>query len=135
MPTVYLMLILAAVGLFSLLSLGLVLWSSKWPKAKILVSELIVHESEFKEENKYSASIKYQYSYEGNDYLSSRFSLLGSRLFDSKDEIQAVLINNKSYVCPIFPRISFVYFESRLVFSLAACFLLSLLMILVLCWL
>lgn len=134
-PTIYLILILAIAGLLSLLSLGVVLWSSKWPKTKISITELIIHEHEFKGKRKYSANIKYQYSYKGIDYFSSRFSLLGSRLFDSEDEIQSALLSNESYVCPISPDVSFVYFESRLASSLAVCFLLSLLVVLALYWL
>ena len=134
-PVGYLILILAATGLLSLLFLGVAMWSSRWPENEMLIMEFNVFETEVKGQKKYSACIKYQYFYGGNAYFSNRFSLLGSRLFDSKDEIQSILLNNKSYVCPLFPRISFVYFERRLVFSLTACFLLSLLMILVLCWL
>ena len=134
-PTSYLMLVLILLLLISVLALGLTIWSLRWPKCEIVISEKEAVKINIKGKTRYYARIKYHYFYNEMKYVSSRFSLLGSRLFLYESEIEDILISKEAYVCPLFPHISFVYFERRLVFSWIICIFSASLMLSYLCWL
>lgn len=105
--------LLLCLACLALMLWGLTLWSTTWTKAEILELDKKITTVQINGKTKYTASVKYQYVYLNTTYTSTRFSLLGSRLFDQLDGIERLLTKKRAYICPLYPKLAFLYVEKR----------------------
>jgi len=103
------------VGVISFICCALVIWAKFWRVVPCTVIEKHAIKININGKEAYFPKIKYKYFYADREYVSSRVYLLGGRSFSSKEYLAKFNNILTCYVCPVFPEISFLRQEKRLV--------------------
>ena len=91
-------------------------WARHWLKVKCRVQLKRIEEIEVDGKKSYYPVIRYSYIFNGRDYESASFSLMGNAPFSDRRKLQEVLDKIDSvFVCPLFPSMCYVFLDRNII--------------------
>ncbi len=107
-------LILAMLGIISLALFLIMAWARSWPKVGIRIEHESIEDFTHNGRTLYLPAVSYTYEYNGVKFNSNSLSLFGSKRFSSRDEAEELLKFDSAFVCPVVPKISYLYQSATL---------------------
>ena len=108
------LLLLAMLGIISLILFLIMIWARNWPKVRIGIEDESIENFTHNGKNFYLPAVSYTYEYDGVIFNSSSLSLFGSKRFSSRKKAEELLEFDSAFVCPVLPQFSYVYQSATL---------------------
>ncbi len=108
----------ALVFLISVCCLGILVWAKYWAVVRCTVIENEAVKVSLNGRATFFPKAKYRYSFEGREYIGERVYLFGGRAFETREEVVEFNKFLNCYVCPLFPKVSYLRQDKRLFFGL-----------------
>lgn len=116
--------VMLGLGVVSSVTLILVLWSRLWPSRSAYLEDLRIQEFSINGRHYYKPVIWYCFTVNGERFCSGCYSFMGGRSYSSKSSAESSIrflgeSELEVHYCPLWPKLSYVCIDQRLIIGLA----------------